>query len=290
MATTTSRAGDLATPQLEARPVADRGLLRAFLERDRLYAAYAICDLDEREFGRTRWGGAFDGDRLAAIAMEYVGSSPQPLFVLGEPDGITAVLRSVVRPRAAYIAALTAELPAVERVYRLGAGPPMVRMWVDRPSFRPAPGSVARLLPSEIGDLNRLYNLGFTAWLPSEAIVSGVYFGIRIGGRLVATAGTHVVSHDARLAVVGNVMTHPDFRNRGLAKQVTSAVTQELLRTCDQVVLNVRSDNPPALAAYAALGYREHLRFEERLGHRRSSTWDSIVAPLRRFFPPRKES
>jgi predicted GNAT family acetyltransferase len=67
-------------------------------------------------------------------------------------------------------------------------------------------------------------------------------------------------------------------------------VTQELLRTCDQVVLNVRSDNPPALAAYLALGYREHIRFEERLGHRRSSTWDSIVAPLRRFLPPRKES
>jgi predicted GNAT family acetyltransferase len=90
--------------------------------------------------------------------------------------------------------------------------------------------------------------------------------------------------------VVGNVMTHQDHRNRGLAKLTTSAVTQELLRTCDQVVLNVRSDNPAALAAYAALGYREHVRFEERLAHRRSSGWDSIVAPLRRLFVSRKES
>ena len=165
----------------------------------------------------------------------------------------------------------------------------MVRMWVDRTTFRPTPGGVFRILPSEIGDLNRLYNLGFTAWLPSEAVSNGVYFGIRIAGRLIAAAGTHVVSPDARLAVVGNVMTHPDYRNRGFAKQVTSAVTQELLRTSDQVVLNVRSDNPPALAAYVALGYREHIRFEERLAHRRISSWDSIVAPLRRFFPPRKE-
>ena len=289
MATTASRTGDLAE-RLQVRQTTDRADLRAFLERDRLFAAYAICDLDDREFHRTRWGAAFEGDRILALAMEYVGYAPQPLFVMGEPDGVTAVLRGVIRPRAAYVASLPGHLPAIERVYRLGVGPPMVRMWVDRSTFAPAPGAVFRILPSEIGDLNRLYNLGFTAWLPSEAVSSGVYFGVRIGGRLIAAAGTHVVSPDARLAVVGNVMTHPDYRNRGLAKQVTSAVTQELLRTCDQVVLNVRSDNPPALAAYAALGYREHLRFEERLAHRRISSWDSIVAPLRRFFPPRKES
>ena len=34
--------------------------------RDRLLAAYAICDLEDREFGKTRWGGAFEGDRLVA--------------------------------------------------------------------------------------------------------------------------------------------------------------------------------------------------------------------------------
>ena len=56
-------------------------------------------------------------------------------------------------------------------------------------------------------------------------------------------------------------------------------MTAELLRFCDEVVLNVRADNPPALAAYRALGYREHIHFEERLVHRRGSLWDSIVAP-----------
>ncbi len=289
MATTASRTGELGE-HMQVRQVSDRVLLRAFLERDRLFAAYAICDLDDREFHRTRWGGAFDGDRLLALAMEYVGFAPQPLFVMGEPDGVTAILRAVIRPRAAYVASLNAQLPAVERVYRLGASPPMVRMWVDRASFRPQPGGVFRILPSEIGDLNRLYNLGFTAWLSSDAVSNGIYYGIRIGGRLAAAAGTHVISPDARLGVVGNVMTHPDHRGRGFAKQVTSAVTQELLRTCEQVVLNVRSDNPPALAAYGALGYREHIRFEERLAHRRISSWDSIVAPLRRFLPTRKES
>ena len=45
-----------------ARATKDRALLRSFLEQDRLYAAYAICDLEEREFARTRWGLAWEGD------------------------------------------------------------------------------------------------------------------------------------------------------------------------------------------------------------------------------------
>jgi len=133
----------------------------------------------------------------------------------------------------------------------------MVRMSVDRASFRPYPATVERLLPVEIGELNRLYQLGFASWLPSTAIADGVYFGLRVNGQLVAAAGTHVVSPTARLAVVGNVLTHVDYRGRGFATAVTGAVTAELLRTCDQVVLNVRSDNPPALNAYRRLGYQE---------------------------------
>jgi ribosomal protein S18 acetylase RimI-like enzyme len=285
-----AQAGERATRSIEAHTTRDRRLLREFLEADRLLGAYALCDLDEREFGRTRWGLAFESGTPVALALEYSGLAPQPLFVMGDPDGVAAVLRDVIRPRAAFLAALPEQLAAIDRLYRIDPGPPMVRMWVDRASFQPAPGPAARLLPAEITDLNRLYNLGFTAWLPAAAIGQGVYYGIRIGGRLVAAAGTHVVSPDARLAAVGNVMTHRDYRGRGYAKVTTSAVTQELLRSCDQVVLNVRSDNPPALAAYRRLGYREHVRFDERLVHRRSAAWDSIVSPLRRLFLPAKES
>ena len=275
-------------PAAIARPTTDRALLQDFLAQDRLYAAYAICDLEEREFGRTRWGAAYDGDELVAVGMEYTGPTPQPLFVLGRPDGISAVLRDVIRPRAAYIAARTTMLPAVEAHYRVDPGPQMVRMWVDRARFRPYPATVQRLLPVEIGELNRLYQLGFASWLPSGAIADGVYYGMRVNGQLVAAAGTHVVSPAARLAVVGNVLTHLDYRGRGFATAVTGAVTAELLRSCDQIVLNVRADNPPAINAYRRLGYVEHARFEERLIHRLGSPWPDLTAPLRRLFA-RKE-
>ena len=272
-----------------ARQTTDREELHAFLNHDRLYAAYAICDLEDREFARTRWGAAYDGDEIIAVGLEYLGPTPQPLFVMGRGDGISAVLRDVIKPRAAYIAARPEMVPAIESYYRVEQGPEMVRMWVDRAHFRPYPATVQRLLPVEIGELNRLYQLGFASWLPSSAIADGVYYGMRVNGRLIAAAGTHVVSPRARLAVVGNVLTHTDYRGRGFATAVTGAVTAELLRTCDQVVLNVRADNPPAINAYRRLGYAEHARFEERLIHRLGSPWPDLTASLRRLFA-RKET
>lgn len=267
-----------------ARAMTDKAVIRAYLERDRRYAAYAICDLEEHEFARTRWGMAWEDDGPIALVLEYNGPTPQPLFAMGREEGIAVILRDLIRPRVAYVAVAGQVLAAIETAYRVDPGPSMVRMWVDRAHFQPYRATVQRLLPVEIGDLNRLYQLGFASWLPSTAIADGVYYGLRVNGQLVAAAGTHIVSHAARLAVVGNVLTHIDYRGRGFATAVTGAVTADLLRSCDEVVLNVRADNPPALNAYRRLGYREHARFEERLVHRLGSTWPDLAAPLRRLF------
>src|SRR2546422_11062450 len=97
--------GRRARGALAVKATTDRSVLRAFLERDRLFAAYALCDLEDREFGKTRWGAAWAGDQLVAVVLEYAGLSPQPLFVLGDNDGIERVLRDLIRPRAAYVAA-----------------------------------------------------------------------------------------------------------------------------------------------------------------------------------------
>jgi ribosomal protein S18 acetylase RimI-like enzyme len=271
----------------EAGPIAaltrDRAMLREFLERDRLFAAYAICDLEEREFPRTRWAVAQEGSSVVAVGLEYSGMSPQPLLVMGSDAGVGAILRDVLRPRIAFVAVLPGQLPTVQRHYHLDGGPSMVRMAVDRARFRPVddPG-VERLSPADAPELNRLYRLGFGSWLPGQSIAEGAYYGLRIRGRIIAAAGTHIVGREARLAVVGNVMTAPEFRGRGYAKAVTAAVTAELLGFCDDVVLNVRADNPPALNAYRRIGYAEHVRYEERLARRSGSLLGEIAAALRR--------
>lgn len=277
--------------RIRADVTTDRALLRSILERDRLLAAYAICDLDDREFHRARWAIATRGSEVVALVVEYGGLSPQPLFVMGVDDGIEAILRDVIRPRLTYIAVPTGALGAVQRHYRLEPGPQMVRMWVDAERFRPkVADDVEALKPSDASELNRLYRLGFGSWLPPQSVAEGVYYGIRVGRRIVAAAGTHVIGREARIAVVGNVLTQPEYRGRGYAEATTSAVTAELLRFCDHVVLNVRADNPPALNAYRRLGYSEHVRFEERLAHRTDSVLAALGAAIRRRLMPREEA
>ncbi len=278
-----ARDGVASEGHLEVRSTRDRDLLHQFLNRDRLFAAYALADMDDSEFARTRWGIAFEDGAPVAVVMEYRGISPQPLFVMGEPPGVSAVLRDVIRPRIAYLAAKPHVVPAVRERYRVEEAAPMVRMAVERATFTPVVGDAVRLDQGDTQHLNRLYELGFNAYLPREAVAAGIYYGVRRGTRLIAAAGTHVISPTYGIAAVGNVFTNREYRGQGLAKVVTSAVTSALLQQVETVVLNVRADNPPALAAYRALGYREHTHFDERLVHRRTSLWDSIVGPMRAY-------
>jgi predicted GNAT family acetyltransferase len=286
-----TRSGMATGRQLRLESTRDRSLLLTFLEEDRLFAAYAIADMDDAEFPRTRWGIALEADRPVAVAMEYRGISPQHLFVMGDREGIAGILRDVISTKVAYLATRPETVPALTERYRVDPPTDMVRMVVDRDTFRPVVGDAVRLDVGDTKHLNRLYELGLTAWLPPEAVAAGVYYGVRRGTRLIAAAGTHVISATYGLAAVGNVFTHREHRGQGYAKIVTSAVTAELLRMLPEVVLNVRADNPPALAAYRALGYREHTHFEERLVNRRGSLWDSIVTPIRQVLSrPRSDA
>ena len=153
-------------------------------------------------------------------------------------------------------------------------------MVVDAETFIPATGTAQRLNAADIDDLNRLYQLGFRAGFAQAILDDAVYYGIRIRGRLVSAAGTHVINRREGIAVVGNVMTHADYRGHGFAQMVTGAVTATLLEQVPDVALNVHADNAPAVTAYARLGYREYLRLTERLGRRRSGGW-GLMRPIR---------
>ncbi len=269
------------TALLRAREVTDRDAIATFLRTDRRYAAYALGDLDSTLRGRCTWGIAYDGDgRPTALAMHHEGLVPQPLFLMGDAAGCHAVLASVIKPRDAFFQSTRALESAVEGLYEFERPTELLRMVVDASTFVPYVGAAERLSPADIDDLNRLYQLGFRAGFASAILDDAVYYGVRVRGRLVSAAGTHVVNRREGIAVVGNVMTHADFRGHDFAKMVTGAVTAELLDQMPDVALNVHADNAPAIAAYTRLGYREHCRLSERLGRRRSGGW-GLMRPIR---------
>jgi len=264
-----------------ARSVSDRDELAAFLRRDRLYAAYALGDLDGPNRARVAWGMAHDdAGRPTALVMHHEGLVPQPLFLMGAPDGCRSILEQVLRPRDAYLQGTELHEAAVRDLYELDAPLRMLRMVVGRDTFVPFAGPAERLTALDIDDLNRLYQLGFRGGFPPATLDDGVYYGVRVRGRLVSAAGTHAINPREGIAVVGNVMTHVDYRGHDFAKMVTSAVTGELLDRVTDVALNVHADNDPAVAAYARLGYRTHCQLIERLARRRAGGW-GLMRPIR---------
>jgi len=264
-----------------ARAVSDRGEIASFLRADRLYAAYALGDLDGPNRKRVAWGLAYDeAGRPTALAMHHEGLVPQPLFLMGAPDGCRSILEHVLKPRDAYLQGSELHEVAVRDLYELDAPIQMLRMVVDAVTFRPFAGPAERLTALDIDDLNRLYQLGFRAGFPASVVEDGVYYGVRVRGRLVSAAGTHAINPREEIAIVGNVMTHTDFRGHDFAKMVTSAVTAELLDRLPDVVLNVHADNIHAVAAYARLGYRTHCQLIERLARRRAGGW-GLMRPIR---------
>jgi ribosomal protein S18 acetylase RimI-like enzyme len=212
--------------------------------------------------------------------MHHDGLVPQPLFLMGDAAGCHAVLASIIKPRDAFFQSTAGLDAAIEDLYELERPTALLRMVVDASTFMPYAGAAERLTPADIDALNRLYQLGFRAGFASAILDDAVYYGVRVRGRLVSAAGTHVINRREGIAVVGNVMTHADYRGHDFAKMVTGAVTAELLEKLPDVALNVHADNAPAIAAYARLGYREHCRLSERLGRRRSGGW-GLMRPIR---------
>ena len=80
-----------------AHELTDKSQILAFLETDRLYAAYAIGDLEPKMFAQSTWAGAEQDGRTEALALYYTGLEPPALFLMGNADGLRAILEDVLR-------------------------------------------------------------------------------------------------------------------------------------------------------------------------------------------------
>lgn len=265
-------------PEIRVDEGAPADEARAFLERDRLGAAYALADLDGDE--RCRWWLARREEEPIALAL-IVDSLPfRPCFFTGDTGGVGELIREGVREPRIIVAAPPAARPAVEAAYRFERVDRMYRMAVDGAAFEPgASRRVVRLGAEQLEDIIELYGHVSRTYFTPQRVARELYYGVYEGATLVAAAGTHTRSPRSGIAAVGNVLTRVAFRGRGLATAVTSAVTEAALVEHRDVVLNVRRDNEPAAAVYRRLGYHVHASFIEGPAVRRAG-WERITRTL----------
>ncbi|MFN8474248.1 MAG: GNAT family N-acetyltransferase [Anaerolineae bacterium] len=254
----------------------DHTRIEAFLNRDRVWGAYALGDLEPSLFDLCEWTFAVEDTQDVALALLFSGLTPPICLTIGTADGVASLVTLAALPDWVHFVMEPGHRSVVEEAYTLEEGEVMLRMGLAREDFRPTPprDSVPRRLTSaDMAVLMQLYASGAhdtpDAFAPFQ-VEQGLFYGAEENGCLVAVAGTHLVAPGMGVAAVGNVYTAPEHRGRGLAQVCTSAV----VTACHElgvrdVVLNVACDNAPARAAYTRLGFRPWCEFIEVSGVRR---------------------
>jgi GNAT superfamily N-acetyltransferase len=242
----------------------DKHIILYYLEKDRLYAAYAIGDLEPQLFAQTTWVGAKETALLQALALYFRGLNLPALFLMGDPNGLRAILENALCPEQAYLTCRAEHLTMTHDFYAWDETIPMWRMVLGSASFQPRKGDCVRLTPAHSSQLTELYSLGGGIGFSTTQIQYGVFFGIFMERKLIAVAGTHLISANYGVAAVGNVFTHPDFRGRGYGTSTSSAVVSELLEIgIPDIILNVAQDNASAIRIYERLGFKNYCPFFE---------------------------
>jgi len=176
-----------------------------------------------------------------------------------------------MRPKRVYVTCKQEHLPPVRAFFRSEEPIPMWRMTVQADRFQPIRSrEVLSLSPRHTEELQRLYALGGGEAFSPTQLATGVFSGVAVYGKLVAAAGTHLISPTYGLAAVGNVYTEESWRGRGYGTATTSAVVTNLFeRGIRHVFLNVAQTNTVAIKIYERLGFVKSCAFLEMLAVRK---------------------
>lgn len=259
----------------KVEPLRDRERIEAFLRRDAAAHVYPIADLDESFWPNTRWFGGFENGELRALCLLLEGLRLPILYAVCDRDH---------GPTRRALEGIREELPP-RLFYNLGPGledalgpgrrlEPEGTYWKMHLADRSAcadedTGDVVPLGMDDFGELRGF--LEEDAYLAHETgglffergmLESGCYRGIREDGKIVAAGGVHVHSKRYGVAGIGNLVTRPDRRGRGLARRVSAAIVQALL-DIETIGLNVKEGNEPAVRCYQRLGFRKVCPYAE---------------------------
>jgi ribosomal protein S18 acetylase RimI-like enzyme len=237
----------------------------------------------QRVLGRaTEQVGRFDGDvsPFGALAdgADVDLAWPELARLLG-PKGTAELTGDLPDPPAGWT--VTSRLEGVQMVAERLRGQPTElgsrrEGATSSPPRQTAPetSAVKTIAPSpvplgaaNVPEMMALVKVAQPGPFEARTIEFGGYMGIRIDGDLVAMAGERL--RPPGYTEISAVATHPDYRRRGLARQVVLSVADNIIRRGDTPILHALLRNPGAIDLYESLGFTA----------RRPMTFQCLEAP-----------
>ena len=248
----------------------DRDEIEAYLRRDVYQHLYELGDLDDFFWQHTTWYALQDQGRVQQALLLYTGTGdPVLLGLASEPlTGLKALLRHAAGflPRRFYAHFSGDAVTALEADYRYVSHGLHHKMALLDPARAAGvdTSAVVRLSGSDLPELQAFYAASYPEnWFDPRMLETGCYYGIRQDGQLASVAGIHVYSPRYRVAVLGNITTHPEYRGRGLCTAVSARLCQALLPDMEHIGLNVKAGNQSAITCYRKLGFQWVASYEE---------------------------
>jgi ribosomal protein S18 acetylase RimI-like enzyme len=189
--------------------------------------------------------------RIAGGACRYP-ADVTPFAAIDAPSAATfAQLRSLLDPEESiWIVDYGRTAPGLTVVDALEC----VQMVLPAEIDTPAPGrDVLPLTPAHAQQMVALTNVAFPGFFRPAAYRMGSFFGVRVGGELVAMGGERLLlpGHPEMSAIC----THPDHRGEGLATDVIRHLAIHHRRAGLVSWLHVGAPNRRAIDLYASLGF-----------------------------------
>jgi len=266
-----------------ARQLENTEALYRTLASDPVACAYMLANLEDDFAPYCAWYGIGGGELLDAVVLVYTAHRTPVITTFGQAGSVRDTLASFQQtlPDRALMYIQPHHIAASDEVYEVEALVPVLRLALERDDFVSAPETgfeIERLTHRSTAEIVELYQFYPDNFFEPAQLDSGHFYGIRVDDRLVSVTGVHSVSERAGVATLGHLVTHPDYRGRGLSTAGTSYLCVRLLEAgTNLMALSVRRQNRSAVRVYEKLGFRYHDTYLEGFADRARPVQGNLI-------------
>lgn len=268
-------------------PIQNKAEIEAFYRKHTLLYLYQIGDLDNFFFQKTKWFELKKEEETKAIVLLYQDKTSPILLALnhhGFDISTLDVNQFVPLLPNRFYAHLTEDFKAIlESKYTFTSHGKHYKMGLTKKdlltqnNIQPTGFTFLKLSHAHQSQIQDLFLNSYPDnWFNEQMLNTGQYFGLfeelSEGMNLIGIGGVHVFSKTYKVAALGNITIHPEFRNKGLGTLLVQNLCLQLLKNVQDIGLNVAIDNLAAIECYKKLGFEILGVYEEFVVERKGLT------------------
>jgi ribosomal protein S18 acetylase RimI-like enzyme len=251
--------------------VSDKNEIYNFLSRNKEVNIYSIGDLDDFFWPHTKWFVYKNNGEIKAIALLYTATENNTLLSFYDTNKVeTGKLLSEIKPKLPQKIYTHLSPGLLHTIFGeksiIQDNGPHKKMALRKTPPAVNDSNIRFLKESDEAAIKKLYEVAYPAnWFDKRMLLTGKYVGYFQKEQLIGIAGIHVYSEKYKVAALGNITTHPNFRGQRIGYKLTAALCNDLRRTVDTIGLNVKATNEIAIHCYEKVGFEIIAEFNECL-------------------------